>query len=450
MASGNNVKFALNDPEFNCFKYNLGYLNSRGYSCFFYRIPVKQYRQGLRSDQVSYRFTKRSHGIEFKRSKYMAEMLENRYPSFEQCCKLLKEDEAEVIAFDRNFALGIDKIHEDYILEYKGEENGDTRIGNNFCLRTRDAEGQITELVSSIKSSGHIVFLNNSNRYSATNFASLIKFGTIEFRSLECTTDIDRVVHWIKTVQALKMAAREYDNPREIIAQFSRMGIHKFIRHNLQDCAYKYLNLPGYSQMMRDAETHLIMMNSPNCVANASDKLEAFKYFTMAGVSVPDWTDDCLEAFDWLEKHTVICRTKLTGHSGDGIIVCDKGSKELPDAPLYTKYIYKTKEYRVHVCNGQVIDTQKKIRDPDWFVTDWKVRSHQNGFIYARNNVFPEILRDEMAIAATTALGLNFGAVDIIEDKNEKLYVLEVNTAPGLEGKTVELYAEAFRSACQG
>ncbi|CAN5950619.1 unnamed protein product [Sphagnum jensenii] len=306
---------------------------------------MKQYRQGLRSDQVSYRFTNRSHGIEFKRGKYMAEMLENRYPSFEQCCKLLKEDEAEVIAFDRNFALAIDKIHEDYILEYKGEENGDTRIGNNFCLRTRDAEGQITELVSSIKSSGHFVFLNNSNRYSATNFASLIKFGTIEFRSLECTTDIDRVVHWIKTVQALKVAAREYENPREIIAQFSRMGIHKFIRHNLQDCAYKYLNLPGYSQMMRDG---------------------------------------------------------------------------------------------------------MRLAQDFAYCSDWIATTSSNGFIYARNNVFPEILRDEIAIAATTALGLDFGAVDIIEDKNEKLYVLEVNTAPGLEGKTVELYAEAFRSACQG
>ena len=46
---------------------------------------------------------------------------------------------------------------------------------------------------------------------------------------------------------------------------------------------------------------------------------------------------------------------------------------------------------------------------------------------------------------AVEALGLDFGAVDIILGKNGIWYVLEVNTACGLEGTTLEKYCEQFR-----
>ena len=47
--------------------------------------------------------------------------------------------------------------------------------------------------------------------------------------------------------------------------------------------------------------------------------------------------------------------------------------------------------------------------------------------------------------AAIKALGLDFGAVDIIYNEAEdQHYVLEVNTAPGLEGTTLQKYTEAI------
>jgi hypothetical protein len=189
------------------------------------------------------------------------------------------------------------------------------------------------------------------------------------------------------------------------------------------------------------------MINKPDMVALAANKLKAFYRMEIDDISLPAWTDDQEAAQDWSDADcVVVCRTKLTGHSGDGIIIVEKGD-QVPVAPLYTKYIFKEKEFRVHVVAGAVVDTQRKIRDPEREPTDWKVRSYDNGFIYVRNGIPGDVLRDTLACSATEALELDFGAVDIIQDKKDNYYVLEINTAPGLEGQTVERYAEAFRAS---
>lgn len=188
-----------------------------------------------------------------------------------------------------------------------------------------------------------------------------------------------------------------------------------------------------------------LRLNDPFWVGVAANKLECFIRFSVLDVKTVDWSDDKPDAEKWqAEGSVIVARQKLTGHSGDGIIIVEKG-EPIPEAPLYTKYIFKDKEFRVHVVGDEVIDTQRKIKDPDREVVTWKVRSHANGFIYVRGNIVPDNSRDLLAVAACKAVGLNFGAVDIIQDKAGTYYVLEINTAPGLEGQTVERYAQAFR-----
>lgn len=187
-------------------------------------------------------------------------------------------------------------------------------------------------------------------------------------------------------------------------------------------------------------------LNGTDGVASATNKLDAFKAFALAGVSTVEFTTDKKVVQSWLDdERTVVARKKLTGHSGEGIVIIDKDNPELVDAPLYTRYIFKDKEFRCHVVNGKVVDTQRKIKDPERDVLSWKVRSHENGFIYVRGGITTSGVRDDLAVAAVGTLGLDFGAVDIIEDKKGAFYVLEVNTAPGLEGQTVTSYAAAFR-----
>lgn len=186
------------------------------------------------------------------------------------------------------------------------------------------------------------------------------------------------------------------------------------------------------------------VLNSLDAINLAANKYFAFTALAGKEISTVPWTANKAVAQEWQNAGgTIVCRTILTGHSGKGIIIIEEG-EEIPDAPLYTKYIFKTKEYRVHATKTDVIDTQRKVRDPDQEPISWKVRSHANGFIFQRNNILPNDTRDTLAISAVKALGLDFGAVDIVEDKKGNLYVLEVNTAPGLEGQTVEAYTAAL------
>lgn len=190
------------------------------------------------------------------------------------------------------------------------------------------------------------------------------------------------------------------------------------------------------------------VLNPTSAINTAANKLHFFK--AAEGLSTVPWTTEYDTAKAWLDsEHTVVVRNKLTGHSGEGIIIVEPG-QELPKAPLYTLYIKKQLEYRVHVANGTVVDVQRKIRDPDREPTTWKVRSHANGFIFARNGVEISGSVSDLAVAATAACGLDFGAVDIIVDKTGTAYVLEINTAPGLEGQTIKSYIEALKKVADG
>ncbi|MCK5020997.1 MAG: hypothetical protein KAS32_28555 [Candidatus Peribacteraceae bacterium] len=195
-------------------------------------------------------------------------------------------------------------------------------------------------------------------------------------------------------------------------------------------------------------------LNDPNLVGHASNKLTAFERMQADSVQVPEFTSSENEATTWHEGGgKVVSRHKLQGHSGVGIVLStNEGISVLQrgvQCPLYVKYIKKSAEYRVHVFNGEVIDIQQKRRrreTPDEDV-NYQVRSHANGWVFTREDVNPDTQVRAQAVLACTSLGLDFGAVDIIWNEHyQRAYVLEVNTAPGLEGSTIASYAEAIHN----
>lgn len=195
------------------------------------------------------------------------------------------------------------------------------------------------------------------------------------------------------------------------------------------------------------------VLNKPVAVKAASNKrdffelIKAYNKDAEAPVRVPEHTLDEDDALAWaLEGKAVVARQKLTGNSGAGIVMVNKPN-DMVKAPLYTLYVKKKDEYRIHILNGKVFDIQRKARNRD--IEDenvnWQVRNHENGFIFQRNDFDTPQDVIGQSLRAVEAVGLDFGAVDVAYNAKEgKAYVLEVNTAPGLVGTTLENYTEAF------
>lgn len=108
------------------------------------------------------------------------------------------------------------------------------------------------------------------------------------------------------------------------------------------------------------------------------------------------------------------------------------------------EYIIKNAEYRVHVVCGEVIRVQRKKRIRDFEGRDRRIWSEPNGWCLVETDFTDEALFYQ-ARQALFFLGLDFGAVDIVQSRKDgAFYVLEVNTAPGITCGGVEKYADAF------
>lgn len=176
------------------------------------------------------------------------------------------------------------------------------------------------------------------------------------------------------------------------------------------------------------------------------DKLTQFQRFANANVSSPEFTTDRSVAAGWcVDGITVVCRTLLRSSEGRGIVVAEREDQLVP-ARLYTKYVKKKKEFRVHVLNGQVIDVQEKRKRKDHpNDRDTRVRNVANGYVFCREGLVEPAGLRELASQACAALGYNLGAVDIVfNERSNTCFVLEVNATPGMEGTTLEKYSNAI------
>lgn len=196
------------------------------------------------------------------------------------------------------------------------------------------------------------------------------------------------------------------------------------------------------------------IINYGMCIQDVSNKLAFFQNANCEHVetlnSIPcAYSPEAACEFFQKEKDIVVARHVLNGHSGQGVeLFKDKDSlMQGRHAALYTKYIPKKNEYRLHVFGNDVIHVQRKARKKD--VPDdqvnWQIRNHANGFIFAQENVdVPDDVKED-AITWLHHYGLHFGALDIIHSTDGGWYLLEINTAPGIEGTTLTKYVNAFK-----
>lgn len=127
------------------------------------------------------------------------------------------------------------------------------------------------------------------------------------------------------------------------------------------------------------------------------------------------------------------------------------GGGDLLSPPTEPDYWVKKEnliaEFRVHSFLGASIRAGKKVPiegDPLRPPHSW-IRSLQSGWKISYDGVSVRQLHRNLAHSAVSALGLDFGAVDLGLRDDGSLIVLEVNRAPGLDGGTITAYATAIK-----
>jgi hypothetical protein len=96
--------------------------------------------------------------------------------------------------------LYLSHLLEGALVKYSGE----SREGNRFCLRMKDAEWKIDALKSFFSDRGVKKFSIEDMKYSAINLASLPLFGSIEFRSMRGTLDTEVLFPWLDVLYRIR------------------------------------------------------------------------------------------------------------------------------------------------------------------------------------------------------------------------------------------------------
>lgn len=207
----------------------------------------------------------------------------------------------------------------------------------------------------------------------------------------------------------------------------------------------------GSTSLPREILEGCRILNHPEKVKLVSNKKTYFEAMSQGEgcPRIPPFTTSNEVAKRWIEedpKGTIFARTVLNGHSGEGIVKVKlkEDLEKIADGTLLVKYIPKRREFRLHIAGDKVFCVQEKLQPIEKRVEeiDYQIRNVDNGFIFAKQDI--QVPEDVIAqgLLAIKKSELDFGACDIIWNEFRKeAFVLEINSAPGLEGSTVDDYA---------
>lgn len=179
-------------------------------------------------------------------------------------------------------------------------------------------------------------------------------------------------------------------------------------------------------------------LNTRDAIALAANKQRTLRHLQQAGIRVPELATNKNAAQEFLTAgHVLVGRPDYHQGGSDFRIIRNLSDLRNDTTSSHWTVLYdKSSEWRIHVFRGEVIGASKKISDGvEHRIRNQYARNHTNGWRFFKvdvNNLQDRI--KELAVDAVAALGLDFGAVDIILSSNpRRYYVLEVNTAPSLE-----------------
>lgn len=179
---------------------------------------------------------------------------------------------------------------------------------------------------------------------------------------------------------------------------------------------------------------------SLNKRAGSANKLQQLQKLRTAGVLVPDFWETLPTG---VGNYPVLGR--LLRHHGGRDIKLFKNSLGRPGIhrDYFSKFVPMSQEFRTWVYRKHHLGTYEKRQDYPQMgrFRHSKQRkigaNRKNGWAFhlMASDSIPSGVR-ELASQAVDALGLDFGMVDILKGQDGRLYVLEVNTAGGVEGES--------------
>ena len=168
--------------------------------------------------------------------------------------------------------------------------------------------------------------------------------------------------------------------------------------------------------------------------AGRYDKLRQQLRLREAGVACLD----CFERVPSQQEFYPLIARRLHHVAGRDIRVClqpeDAEHARRLGADFFTKFIPRETEFRVWIYRRRHLGTYQKILTRPERYRSFGCNYH-NGWAFrlVQSESVPRNVV-ELAASAVDALGLDFGAADILIPKAGGGLVLEVNTAPGVEG----------------
>ena len=134
------------------------------------------------------------------------------------------------------------------------------RAGNLSCLRTKAVEYVLLALVDAIEHKNMQSLASENIRYASMNFNSLFKYGSLEFRAMRGTRDLDAIYKWVEILSELRDNFSKFKDPAEVVMSMSGEGEDLFLRKLLPNNYQLFTDHPNYALDIRRAARRVQMM----------------------------------------------------------------------------------------------------------------------------------------------------------------------------------------------
>lgn len=119
---------------------------------------------------------------------------------------------------------------------------GNTRVGNHFCLRAKDAEAVVYKIIKTCETRDWRHLNTDNIRYASLNLNAMHKYGSIEFRSMRSTRDLGVIYKWVELIDQLEKGAKKFASPKHVVEAFSELDANnQFINYVMEDLADEFL-----------------------------------------------------------------------------------------------------------------------------------------------------------------------------------------------------------------